>query len=146
MREHNFLQLKQMGDYFWEDLALQLLEKNLNGHSLNSRALKELFKEKPEYLEELDIQEDGEKVEDIDQALYGGRPQIIEIREAKPTEIYHCKACNRSFKRGDNFRRHLQSRLHAKRHRAMTIAMQEKPAPKEDEKIPEQDLNTNVLP
>ena len=131
---------------FWEDTALRLLEMNLNGHSMNSTGLQELFAEHPDILDELDIQDDGKEVENIDKALYGGRPQVIEIREAKPTEVYHCKACNRSFKRGDNFRRHLQSRLHAKRHRAMTLAMQEKPAPKEEEKIPEEDLNTNVLP
>ena len=47
-------------DNFWEDLALNLLEKNLNGHSLNSSALKELFKERPDILEELDIMDDGE--------------------------------------------------------------------------------------
>ena len=128
---------------FWEDLALNLLEKNLNGHSLNSSALKELFKERPDILEELDIMDDGEEVDDIDKALYGGTPQVIEIREAKPTEIYHCKACNRSFKRGDNFRRHLQSKLHAKRQRAMTLAMQEQDAPKEEEKEP--DLKTNLV-
>ena len=111
---------------FWEDLALNLLEKNLNGHTLNSQALKELFKDKPEILEELDIQNDGNEVEDIDKALYGGRPQVIEIREAKPTEIYHCKACNRSFKRADNFKRHIHSALHERRQRAFELAMQEK--------------------
>ena len=111
---------------FWEDLALNLLEKNLNGHTLNSQALKELFKDKPEILEELDIQNDGNEVEDIDKALYGGRPQVIEIREAKPTEIYHCKACNRSFKRADNFKRHINSALHERRQRAFELAMREK--------------------
>ena len=111
---------------FWEDLALNLLEKNLNGHTLNSQALKELFKDKPEILEELDIQDDGNEVEDIDKALYGGRPQVIEIREAKPTEIYHCKACNRSFKRADNFKRHINSALHERRQRAFELAMREK--------------------
>ncbi|MCH2123026.1 MAG: hypothetical protein MK136_17510 [Pirellulaceae bacterium] len=130
-------------DNFWEDLALNLLEKNLNGHSLNSAALQDLFKERPDILEDLDIMDDGEQVEDIDKALYGGRPQIIEIREAKPTEIYHCKACNRSFKRGDNFRRHLESRLHAKRQRAMELAMREKAAPEEEKK--ETDLKTKVV-
>ena len=111
---------------FWEDLALNLLEKNLNGHTLNSQALKELFKDKPEILEELDIQNNGNEVEDIDKALYGGRPQVIEIREAKPTEIYHCKACNRSFKRADNFKRHINSALHERRQRAFELAMREK--------------------
>ena len=117
-----------MQDNFWEDLALNLLEKNLNGHSLNAQALRDLFKERPDILDELDIQDDGAEVEDIDKALYGGRPQVIEIREAKPTEIYFCKACNRKFKRGDNFRRHLQSKLHQRRQRAMVLAMKEEEA------------------
>jgi uncharacterized C2H2 Zn-finger protein len=111
---------------FWEDMSLDLLEMNLNGHSLNADSLKALFKDRPHLLDDLDIQFDGEEVSDIDKALYGGRPQIIEIREAKPTEVYHCKACNRSFKRGDNFRRHLNSALHARRTRAMELAAQEK--------------------
>ena len=119
-------------DAFWEDTALKLLEMNLNGYSMNARSIKELFADRPEILDELDIIDDGKQVEDIDKALYGGRPQIIEIREAKPTEIYHCKACNRSFKRGDNFRRHLQSKLHEKRHRAMEIANKEAAAPEEE--------------
>ena len=118
---------------FWEDLALNLLEKNLNGHSLNATSLKELFKERPEILDELDIMDGGKQVEDIDKALYGGMPGIIEIREAKPTEIFHCKACNRSFKRGDNFRRHLRSRLHERRSRALEIANQEAIADKKDD-------------
>ena len=121
---------------FWEDLALNLLEKNLNGHTLNKQSLNDLFKERPEVLEELDIQMDGADVEDIDKALYGGRPQVIEIREAKPTEIYHCKACNRHFKRGDNFRRHLRSALHEKRQRAFELAAQERLAePKNELKV-----------
>ena len=118
----------------WEECALSLLEMNLNGHSLNHNSLKELFKADPSILEDLDIKDGEEDVEDLDKALYGGRPQIIEIREAKPTEIFHCKACNRSFKRGDNFRRHLQSKLHQKRQRAMEIAAQEDLAD-ESEKI-----------
>lgn len=118
---------------FWEDTALRLLEMNLNGDSMNADGLKELFEEHPEILEELDIQNGNEKIEDLDKALYGGRPQIIEIREAKPTEIYHCRACNRSFKRGDNFRRHLQTRLHEKRQRGMEIAEKESAAPKPKE-------------
>ena len=118
----------------WEECALSLLEMNLNGHSLNHNSLKELFKADPSILEDLNIKDGEEDVEDLDKALYGGRPQIIEIREAKPTEIFHCKACNRSFKRGDNFRRHLQSKLHQKRQRAMEIAAQEDLAD-ESEKI-----------
>ena len=116
----------------WEECALSLLEMNLNGHSLNHNSLKELFKGDPSILEDLDIKDGEEDVDDLDKALYGGRPQVIEIREAKPTEIFHCKACNRSFKRGDNFRRHLQSKLHQKRQRAMAIAAQEETAEKEE--------------
>ena len=118
---------------FWEDIALDLLEKNLNGHSLNADSLKELFKERPDILEELDIQADGAEVEDIDKALYGGRPQVIEIREAKPNEIYSCLACNRTFKRGDNWRRHLRSGLHKRRQRAYELAAAEKEEPADPE-------------
>ena len=118
----------------WEECALSLLEMNLNGHSLNHNSLKELFRGDPSILEDLDIKDGEDDVDDLDKALYGGRPQVIEIREAKPTEIFHCKACNRSFKRGDNFRRHLQSKLHQKRQRAMEIAAQEDLAD-ESEKI-----------
>ena len=116
---------------FWEDLALDLLEKNLNGHSLNADALKGLFKDRPDVLESLDIQMDGSEVDDIDKALYGGRPQVIEIREAKPNEIYSCLCCKRTFKRGDNWRRHLRSALHQKRHRAYELATQEAKAESE---------------
>ena len=115
---------------FWEDLALNLLEKNLNGHTLNQSTLKELFADRLDILEELDIVNDGKQVEDLDKALYGGQPTIIEIREAKPTEIFHCKACNRTFKRGDNFRRHLNSLLHERRQRALELAHQEAEAEK----------------
>ena len=114
-----------MSDFDWEETALRLLEMNLNGESLNSDALKTLFSDAPDILEELDITNDqGENVSNIDQALYGGRPKIIEIRELKPTQVHHCIACNRSFKRADNFRRHLASSLHARRTRAMEMSRQ----------------------
>ena len=103
----------------WETTALTLLEKNLNGDTLNADSLKEIFPS--DILEELDIRDDGNEVEDIDKALYGGRPQIIEIREAKPTEVYHCNCCNRSFKRRDNFKRHMLSALHQRRMRALEM-------------------------
>ena len=108
----------------WEGTALRLLEMNLNGDSLNMESLKELFAESPHILEDLDITNDGEEVTDLDRALYGGRPQIIEIRELKPTQIHHCKACNRSFKRADNFRRHLATDLHKRRQRRYEMAAQ----------------------
>ena len=108
----------------WEDTALRLLEMNLNGETLNSEGLKELFAASPHILQDLDITNDGETVEDLDRELYGGRPQVIEIRELAPTQIHHCKACNRSFKRADNFRRHLATKLHAKRQRRYELAAQ----------------------
>ena len=120
---------------FWEDIALNLLEQNLNGHSLNGEGLKKLFAEKPEILEEMEIENNGKTVDNLDNALFGGRPQIIEIREAKPTEIYHCKCCNRSFKRGDNFKRHIRTDLHARRQRAFEIAAQDTPVPVKDEQV-----------
>ena len=118
---------------FWEDLALTLLEHNLNGNSLNSQMIQEMFKEKPELLEELDITADGEDVDDLDKALYHEMPETILIKEAKPHQVFHCKACNRTFKRGDNFRRHLRSKLHEKRQRAFELAAQEQIAEPKDE-------------
>ena len=125
---------------FWEELALDLLETNLNGHSLNADAVRKLFENNPDALPDIDF--NGEEVADLDKALYGGRPQIIEIREAKPTEIYHCNACNRSFKRGDNFKRHVNSALHARRQRAMEVAAREAMLEKEDSPEPSP-ANTN---
>lgn len=124
-----------MSENFWEDIALDLLEANLNGESLNSDGLKKLFKSRPDVLDGLDIEQNGEVVTNIDNALYGGRPCIIEIREAKPTEIYCCKPCNRTFKRGDNFRRHIRSDLHARRQKAFEISAQDKPVPLKSEEI-----------
>jgi hypothetical protein len=110
----------------WEDTALQLLEMNLNGESLDANGLKDLFRGAPGILDELDISNNGEimAVAEIDRALYGGRPDIIEIRELKPTQVHHCKACNRSFKRADNFRRHLATNLHKRRQKAMELDYQ----------------------
>jgi len=110
----------------WEDTALRLLEMNLNGESLDANGLKDLFAGAPDILDELELSNDGAQmgIGDIDRALYGGRPDIIEIRELKPTQIHHCKACNRSFKRADNFRRHLATSLHKRRQKAMELAYQ----------------------
>ena len=119
----------------WEECALTLLEQNLNGHSLNASSLKELFPE--DILAELNIMDDGNTVDDIDKALYGGRPQVIEIREAKPTEIYHCKACNRSFKRRDNFKRHMISSLHQRRQKAMELEARQREEEKQERELAE---------
>ena len=110
----------------WEDTALRLLEMNLNGESLDANGLKSLFAEAPDILDELDISngEDQISLNEIDRTLYGGRPEIIEIRELKPTQVHHCKACNRSFKRADNFRRHLATNLHKRRQKAMELQLQ----------------------
>ena len=113
-----------MSNHDWENTALRLLEMNLNGETLNQDGLKTLFAANPHILEDLDITNDGETVEDLDRALYGGRPNVIEIRELKPTQIHHCKACNRSFKRADNFRRHLTTSLHQRRQKRFELAAQ----------------------
>ena len=110
---------------FWQDLALDLLEKNLNGDSLNSSMIKEMFASQPHILEQLDFG-DVDSIDEIDQKLYGSQPNFIEIREAKPTEVFHCVPCNRTFKRSDNMKRHLLSALHARRQRAYELAAQEK--------------------
>ncbi len=110
----------------WEDTALRLLERNLNGESLDTNGLKDLFSGAPHILDELEIENGGEAMDvgQLDRALYGGRPEIIEIRELKPTQIHHCKACNRSFKRADNFRRHLATGLHKRRQKALELQFQ----------------------
>ena len=113
-----------MDNFDWEETALRLLEINLNGESLNKDGLETLFAANPQILRDMDITNDGAKVEDLDRALYGGRPQVIEIRELKPTQIHHCKACNRSFKRADNFRRHLATSLHQRRQKRFELASQ----------------------
>lgn len=119
----------------WEDTALQLLEMNLNGESLDASGLKDLFRGAPGILDELDISNNGEimAASEIDRALYGGRPEIIEIRELKPTQVHHCKACNRSFKRADNFRRHLATNLHKRRQKVMELDYQMRAEEKLDE-------------
>ena len=110
----------------WENTALRLLEMNLNGESLDAPGLKDLFAGAPDILDELDISNGDDQISlnDIDRTLYGGRPEIIEIRELKPTQVHHCKACNRSFKRADNFRRHLATNLHKRRQKAMELQLQ----------------------
>jgi len=110
----------------WENTALRLLEMNLNGESLDASGLKDLFSGAPDILDELDISNGDDQISlnEIDRTLYGGRPEIIEIRELKPTQVHHCKACNRSFKRADNFRRHLATNLHKRRQKAMELQLQ----------------------
>ena len=121
----------------WENTALRLLEMNLNGESLDAHGLKDLFAEAPDILDELDISngEDQISLNEIDRTLYGGRPEIIEIRELKPTQVHHCKACNRSFKRADNFRRHLATSLHKRRQKAMELQLQIAAEEKLDKKV-----------
>ena len=114
-----------MSDFDWEDTALRLLEMNLNGESLNAEGLNDLFSTNPAILRELDITgDDGASIDNLDAALYGGMPKVIEIRELKPTQVHHCKACNRSFKRADNFRRHLATSLHQRRQKAWELSQQ----------------------
>ena len=71
---------------FWEDLSYSLLEMNLNGDSMNSQILKRMFKSKPEVLAQMDFGE-GVGVEQLDKHMYG-RPDVVEIREAKPHELW----------------------------------------------------------
>jgi len=120
----------------WENTALQLLEMNPNGESLDATGLRDLFAGAPDILEELDITngEENLSLNDIDRTLYGGRPEVIEIRELKPTQVHHCKACNRSFKRADNFRRHLATNLHKRRQKAMELQLQIQAEEKLDKK------------
>ena len=100
--------------YFWENLAYTLLEMNLNGDGLNKHIMGDLFKDKPEILAQLDFGE-GVKVQDLDKHLYAGQPDIIDVRTAKPHELWECLPCGKTFRRKDNLDRHLRSALHARR-------------------------------
>ena len=44
-----------MTDPFWEDLAFRLLTIHLNGDALNSTIIKDMFRNKPKVLAELDF-------------------------------------------------------------------------------------------
>ena len=48
--------------------------------------------------------------------MYGKIPhQVVELREAKKHELFHCVPCNKTFKRRDNLNRHMRSGLHGRR-------------------------------
>ena len=53
----------------------------------------------------------------LDQHLYGkGQTKVVEVRTAKPHEVYTCIPCGgKIFKRLDNFRRHKRCALHMRR-------------------------------
>ena len=53
----------------------------------------------------------------LDKHLYGkGQSKIVEVRTAKPHEVYTCIPCGgKVFKRLDNFRRHKRCSLHLRR-------------------------------
>jgi uncharacterized C2H2 Zn-finger protein len=103
-----------MSDIFWEDVAYQLLEHNLNGDSLNAHMLTDIFKARPDVLAGIDFGE-GVKIESLDQQMYSGSADIVEVREAKQHELWQCMPCNRTFRRKDNLDRHLRSSLHERR-------------------------------
>lgn len=129
-----------MSDSFWEDLSFQLLNLHLNGDALNANILKDLFRDKPGVLTQLDFGE-GVTLDNLDQAMYGqGTHQVVELREAQKHELFHCVPCNKSFKRRDNLNRHMRSGLHARKVAAYTSAQQpetkQDDAPKPDELAP----------
>ena len=99
---------------FWENLAYSLLEMNLNNDSLNKQILTDMFKAKPGILRAMDFG-DGMSIDDLDSKLYSGKADIIEVREAKPHELWECVPCGKTFRRKDNRDRHLRSSLHERR-------------------------------
>ena len=101
-------------DPFWENLAYSLLEMNLNGDSMNSQILRNMFKERPMLLGDMDFGE-GVTINNLDKNLYSGRPDIVEVRQAKAHELFECIPCGRTFRRKDNLDRHLRTGLHARR-------------------------------
>ena len=103
-----------MSDPFWQDVAYQLLEMNLNNDSLNGQILTKMFEAKPAVLAEMDFG-DGIGVNELDRKLFSGRADIVEVREAKPHELWECIPCGKTFRRKDNRDRHLRSNLHGRR-------------------------------
>ena len=105
-----------MEDHFYEDLAWKLLEINLNRDSLNSSLLKDMFKDKPHILGQINFGE-GVDIDNLDKHLYNANPDTVEIltRPAKKNEVYECIPCNRIFKRSDNWQRHCKTGLHERR-------------------------------
>ena len=101
-------------DVFWENLSYSLLEMNLNNESLNKQILTGLFKDKPEALHQMDFG-DGIGVDGLDQKLFSGSADVVQVREAKPHELWECIPCGKRFRRKDNRDRHLRSGLHARR-------------------------------
>ena len=99
---------------YWENMALTLLEMNLNGDGLNKQILTNLFKDKLDILNQLEFGE-GVGLDDLDKTLYSGTPDVVEVREAKQHELWQCIPCGKTFRRKDNLDRHLRTALHARR-------------------------------
>jgi len=118
-------------DPFWENLAYSLLEYNLNGDTLNAQILKDLFKEKPNILETMDFG-DGIGITGLDEHMYKGKPDVVEVREAKAHELFECIPCGRVFRRRDNLDRHLRTGLHGRRKAAYDEAERRKRAEREE--------------
>ena len=101
---------------FWENLSYDLLEMHLNQDGINAQILKQLFRERPEILEQMDF---GNNVglDGLDKHLYGkGQTKVVEVRTAKAHEVYTCIPCGgKIFKRRDNYRRHKRCSLHIRR-------------------------------
>ena len=103
-----------MTDMFWENLAYDLLEKNLNNEALNRHILEDLFKDRPDVLAGMDFG-DGMNIDNLEKKLYSGAADVIEVKEAKAHELWECVPCGKKFRRKDNLQRHLRSGLHARR-------------------------------
>lgn len=116
---------------FWENLAYNLLEHNLNGDSLNSQILKDLFKDRPEVLAAMDFGE-GVDIDNLDKHMYTGRADIVEVRQAKPHELFECIPCSRTFRRKDNLDRHLRTSLHGRRKAKYDESKQKQRAEREE--------------
>ena len=130
-------------DPFCEDLSFQLLNLHLNGDALNANILRDLFREKPGVLTQLDFGE-GVTLDNLDQAMYGSNThQVVELREAQKHELFHCVPCNKSFKRRDNLNRHMRSGLHARKVAAYTNAQPPKQEQEKDEQ-PEEETPTQL--
>ena len=58
---------------------------------------------------------EGVGINELDNNMYTGRADVVEVRQAKSHELFECIPCGRTFRRRDNLDRHLRTKLHSRR-------------------------------
>jgi uncharacterized C2H2 Zn-finger protein len=75
---------------------------------------------------------EGVGIDNLDGNMYKGRPDVVEVREAKAHELFECIPCGRVFRRRDNLDRHLRTGLHGRRKAMYDDAERRKRAEREE--------------